>query len=155
MSPSPPLTDPDVQVSRIRFFTGEFRSRWRKAMDDPRRGKRMALEDRVEAGPVERAFSTMPSRQPFFPQHHDLASEPPYASRVARYAVVGIVASHHLGQMGMLIAQGSMPIASAPLAYRRQRPWVPAFGRHLPHPVHRVRFKVMRSKVRIWKRMGI
>ncbi len=26
MSPSPPLTDPDVQVSRIRFFTGEFRS---------------------------------------------------------------------------------------------------------------------------------
>ena len=30
MSPSPPLTDPDVQVSRIRFFTGEFRSRWRR-----------------------------------------------------------------------------------------------------------------------------
>ena len=27
MLPSPPLTDPDVQVSRIRFFTGEFRSR--------------------------------------------------------------------------------------------------------------------------------
>ena len=29
-----------------------------------------------------------------------------------------------------------MPIASAPLSYRRQRPRVPAFGRHLPHPVH-------------------
>jgi hypothetical protein len=42
--------------------------------------------------------------------------EPSYASRVARYAVVGIVTSHHLGQMGMLIAQGSMPIVSAPIA---------------------------------------
>jgi hypothetical protein len=31
-----------------------------KAVDDPRRGK-MALENRVEAGPVERASSTMPS----------------------------------------------------------------------------------------------
>ncbi len=90
----------------------------------------------VEAGPVERASSTMPSRQPFLPQHHDLAGEPSYASRVARYAVVGIVASRHLGQMSMLIAQGSMPIASAPIAYCRQRPCVPAFGRHLPHPVH-------------------
>ncbi len=107
-----------------------------KAVDDPCRWKRMALEDRVEAGPVERASSTMPSRQPFLPQHHDLAGEPSYASRVARYAVVGIVASQHLGQMGMLIAQGSMPIVSAPLAYCRQRPRVPAFGRHLPHPVH-------------------
>src|SRR5271166_347126 len=38
--------------------------------------------------------------------------------------------------MGMLIAQGSMPIVSAPIAYCRQRPRVPAFGRHLPHPVH-------------------
>ena len=27
---SPPLTVPDVQVARIRFFTGEFRSRWRR-----------------------------------------------------------------------------------------------------------------------------
>src|SRR5208283_1237634 len=107
-----------------------------KAMDDPRRGKRMALENRVEAGPRERASSTMPSRQPFLPQHHDLAGKPSYASRVAGYAVVGIVASQHLGQMGMLIAQGSMPIVSAPIAYRRQSPRVPAFGRHLPHPVH-------------------
>jgi hypothetical protein len=28
MLPSPPLTVPDVQISRIRFFTGELRSRW-------------------------------------------------------------------------------------------------------------------------------
>jgi hypothetical protein len=26
--PSPPLTDPDVQISRIRFLTGELRSWW-------------------------------------------------------------------------------------------------------------------------------
>src|SRR5271157_4672990 len=95
----------------------------------------MALEDRVEAGPRERASFAMPSRQPFLPDHHNLACEPSYASRVARYAVVGIVAPHHLGQMGVLFAQGEMPIASAPLAYRRQRPCVPAFGRHLPDPI--------------------
>jgi len=28
--PSPSLTDPDLRNSRIRFFTGEFRSRWRR-----------------------------------------------------------------------------------------------------------------------------
>ena len=54
-----------------------------KAVDDPRRWKRMALEDRVEAGPLERASAAMPSPQPFPPLHHDLAGEPSYASRVA------------------------------------------------------------------------
>ncbi len=45
---------------------GWTRGRRPKAsVDDPRRRKRMALEDRVEAGPVERASSAMPSRQPF------------------------------------------------------------------------------------------
>src|SRR5208282_5351228 len=43
MLPSPPLTDPDVQVSRIRFFTGEFRSRWR-------RGRRPCLACREAHG---------------------------------------------------------------------------------------------------------
>jgi len=46
------------------------------------------------------------------------------------------VASHHPGQMGMLAAQGEMPIASAPLAHCRQRPRVTIFGRDLPHPIH-------------------
>ena len=54
-----------------------------KAVDDPRRWKRMALQDRVEAGPLERASAAMPSPQPFPPLHHDLAGEPSYASRVA------------------------------------------------------------------------
>ena len=103
-------------------------------MDDPRRWKRVAFQNRVETAPLEPAL-TIPARQPFPPDHHDPTGEPSYASRVARYAVVGIVASHHLGQMGMLVAQGQMPIASAPLAHRRQRPRVTAFGRHLPHPV--------------------
>ena len=118
-----------------------------KAVDDPRRGKRMALEDRVEAVPVERTFSAMPSPQPFLPQHHDLAGEPSYASRVARYAVVGIVASQHLGQMGVLVAQGSMPIVSAPIADRRQRSCVPAFSRHLPTP-----FNPFLDLAQIWEK---
>ena len=90
-----------------------------KAVDDPRRWKRMALEDRVEAGPGEPTSATMPSRQPFLPQHHNLASEPWYTSRVARYAVVGIVASHHLGQMGML---SSRPTTVDMRAIQRRAP---------------------------------
>ena len=46
------------------------------------------------------------------------------------------MASHHLGQMSMLVAQAQMPIASTPLAHSCQSPRVTAFDRHLPYPIH-------------------
>jgi hypothetical protein len=40
------------------------------------------------------------ARQPFLPDPRDLIGVPAYSSKVARYAVVGIVAPHHRDQMG-------------------------------------------------------
>lgn len=34
MLPSPPLTDPDERITRIRFFTRKLRSRYGILMDD-------------------------------------------------------------------------------------------------------------------------
>ena len=46
---------------------------------------------------------------------------PAYSSKVARYAVVGIVAPHHRGQMGVLVGDGWMPVHPTPSRNRRQR----------------------------------
>ena len=50
MLPPSPLTDPDVQISRIRFFTGELRFSG-IAVNDPGPWQRMAGEERGEASP--------------------------------------------------------------------------------------------------------
>jgi hypothetical protein len=61
------------------------------------------------------------SRQPFLPDRRDLTGVPAYSSKVARYAVVGIVAPHHRGQMGVLVGDGLMPVHPTPSRNRRQR----------------------------------
>jgi hypothetical protein len=49
---------------------------------------------------------TVPSRQPFLADRRDLTGVPAYSSKVARYAIVGIVAPHHRDQMGVLLGDG-------------------------------------------------
>src|SRR5262249_53062896 len=44
MLPSPPLTEPDVPISSIRFFTGELRSQWRIGGRSGREGEDVASE---------------------------------------------------------------------------------------------------------------
>src|SRR5215510_9975835 len=44
MLPSPPLTEPDVPISNIRFFTGELRSQWRIDGRSGREGEDVASE---------------------------------------------------------------------------------------------------------------
>src|SRR5262245_47561533 len=44
MLPSPPLTEPDVPISSIRFFTGELRSQWRIDGRSGREGVDVASE---------------------------------------------------------------------------------------------------------------
>jgi hypothetical protein len=102
-------------------------------MDNPSRWERMSLQEGIEAFPWEHALA-IPSRQPFPPHPHNLPREPSDASMIARYAVVGIVASHHYGQVGMLVTHAQVPIVSAPLAHGSQRPRVTALGRYLIHP---------------------
>src|SRR5271163_3934484 len=58
---------------------------------------------------------------------------PAYSSKVARYAVVGIVAPHHRGQMGALVRDRLMPVAPTPVRNRRQRAGVTVLCRYLPH----------------------
>src|SRR5271166_4299623 len=88
-------------------------------MDNPSRWERMPLQESIEAFPWEHALA-IPSRQPFPPHPHNLPREPSDASMIARYAVVGIVASHHYGQVGMLVTHAQVPIVSAPLAHGSQ-----------------------------------
>jgi hypothetical protein len=122
MLPSPPLTDPDVRHSRIRFFT-----------NDPGLRQGMAVEDFAEAGPQE--VSPSPSRQPFFPDALDLVEIPSDASAVAGDGVIGKVPSHHPGQVSMLSGDRDAAVLSAPLRHGRERPGVSIFRRHLPHHV--------------------
>src|ERR1035438_1401496 len=93
MLPSSSLTVPDVQLSRFRFFMEEFRSR---RCSDGRSGLPAGgdASERGELVPKEPTPAS-PPRQPFLPNPHDLIGVPAYSSKVARYAVVGIVAPHH------------------------------------------------------------
>src|ERR1700681_4571850 len=90
------------------------------AMDDPGCRQRVTLSERSELVPKE-PTPTIPPRQPFLPNPRDLIGVPAYSSKVARYAVVGIVAPHHRGQMGALVRDRLMPVAPTPSRNRRQR----------------------------------
>ena len=60
---------------------------------------------------------------------------PAYSSKVASYAVVGIVAPHHRSQMAALVGDGLMSVAPTPLRNRRQRSGVTILCRYLPHHI--------------------
>ena len=105
MLPSSSLTDLDVQFFRFRFFMEELRSR---ECCDGRSGL-LAEDDAVGArrsDPAEPA-PAIPPRQPLLPDPRDLIGVPTYSSKVARYAVVGIVAPHHRGQTGVLVGDAT------------------------------------------------
>jgi len=102
------------------------------AVDDPGCRQRVTLSERGELVPKE-PTPAIPPRQPFLPNPHDLIGVPAYSSKVARYAVVGIVAPHHRAQMGALVRDRLMPVAPAPVRNRRQRAGVTVLCRYLPH----------------------
>src|SRR5271167_1964295 len=104
------------------------------AMDDPGCRQGVTLSERGELAPKEPTPAS-PPRQPFLPNPHDLIGVPAYSSKVARYAVVGIVAPHHRGQMGALVRDRLMPVAPTPVRNRRQRAGVPVLCRYLPHHI--------------------
>src|SRR6516165_3366510 len=101
MLPSSSLTVPDVQLSRFRFLWKSF-AREGVAMDDPGCRQGVTLSEGSELVPKE-PTPAIPPRQPFLPNPRDLIGIPAYSSKVARYAVIGIVAPHHRGQMGALV----------------------------------------------------
>src|ERR1700687_2976104 len=61
------------------------------AVDDPGCRQGVTLSERSELVPQE-PTPAIPPRQPFLPNPRDLIGVPAYSSKVARYAVVGIVA---------------------------------------------------------------
>src|SRR5262245_66442810 len=60
---------------------------------------------------------------------------PAKSSKVARYAVVGIVAPHLRNQLGMLLGDRQMSVCPTPVGDRRQRAGVTLLCRYLPHHV--------------------
>src|SRR5580704_14633034 len=83
---------------------------------------------------VRRPLGTI-NEQAFLPNPRDLMGVPSYSSKVARYAVVGIVAPHHRGQMGALVGDRLMPVDPTPSRNRRQRSGVTGLCRYLPHHI--------------------
>src|SRR3984893_7051935 len=104
------------------------------AMDDPGCRQGVTLSERSELVPKE-PTPAIPPRQPFLPNPRDLIGVPAYSSNVARYAVVGIVAPHHRGQMGALVRDRLMPVAPTPSRNRRQRSGVTVLCRYLTHHI--------------------
>src|SRR4029077_14535178 len=84
------------------------------AMDDPGCRQRVTLQECSEPAPEE-PTPAIPSRQPLVPDPLDLIGVPAQSSKVASYAVVGIVTPHHRGQMGVLVRDGLMPVSPTPV----------------------------------------
>src|SRR5262245_42724226 len=103
MLPSPPLTVPDVQISCVRFFTGDLRS---QRLSGGRSGllvEGVALEEGVEPSPWDSAPAP---RQPLLPDPCNLVGVlPAKSAKVARYAVVGIVAPITTDCLGSLLVR--------------------------------------------------
>ena len=76
------------------------------AMDDPWWRQRMVFQPLIETAPQNIAVAPSP-REPLLPDPHDLPGVPAQSPTIAAYAVVGIVAPHHRGQMGLLCSDGS------------------------------------------------
>lgn len=103
-------------------------------MDDPGWRQRVALQDRVHAGPSDHTLAISPG-QPPSPNPHYLVGEPLQPSTVATNTVVGVVAPHHCRQVAMLVADRSVPVLATPFTHRGQCTGKSAFGRNLPDHV--------------------
>ena len=98
-------------------------------MDDPCCWQWVTREEIIQSIPVE-PTPTIPTRQPFLPDPDDLIGVPAQSFDVARDAVVGIVAPHHHRQMGVLVADGLMPVGPTPICNRTRKLAPPPFPRN-------------------------
>src|ERR1700675_2283566 len=90
------------------------------AMDDPGCRQGVTLSKRGELVPKEPTRG-IPPVLPFLPNPRDLIGVRAYSSKVARYAVVDIVAPHHRGQMGAIVRDRLIGCAPTPVRCSRQR----------------------------------
>src|SRR5229473_3643926 len=134
MLPSPPLTDPDVRITRIRFFARKLRSGDGVPVDDQGGRQGMPSEHGPEARPRQIAVAAAPS-EPFLPYPHELVVVPPDPTAVARDAVVGAVPPDHPRQMGVLFPERVVQIPPTPLGHRGQRACITIFRRYLADDV--------------------
>ena len=91
----------------------------------------MVFQPLIETAPQNIAVAPSP-REPLLPDPHDLPGVPAQSPTISTYAVVGIVASHHRGQMGLLCSKWLMPVGPAPLVHRGQCTRIAALGGDLP-----------------------
>ena len=134
MSPSPSLTDPDEQITRIRFFARKFRSGSAVGVGDQGSGQRVSTEHGREARPRQFAVAAA-ARQPFSPDPHDLVVIPAQPLAVSREAIVGAVPPDHSRQMGVLLAERTVQVSSGTIDHGSQGARIPVFRRDLAHHV--------------------
>jgi hypothetical protein len=132
--PSPPLTDPDERISRIRFFARNLRSRTGVMVDDQGWRQWVPSEHGPEAYPRQMAMASA-SSEPFLPDPQELVVVPANPPAVSRDAIVGAVPPDHPRQVSMLFAERAMQVLPAPFRYRSQRASITVFGRYLPNHV--------------------
>src|SRR5437016_11288657 len=130
MSPSPPLTDPDVRITRIRFFARKLCSGSVVLVDDQGWRQRIPREHGPEARPRQIAVAATPG-EPFLPYPYELVVVPPDPSAVSRDAVIGAVAPDHPRQMGVLFPERVVQISPTPLGHGSQRACITIFRRYL------------------------
>ena len=116
MLPPSSLTDPDVRITRIRFFTRKLRSRDVVLMNDKGARQWISREHGSKARPRQIAVATTPV-EPFLPNPHEPVVIPSDPTAVSRDAVVGAVPSDHSGQMSVLFSERAVQISSAPLSH--------------------------------------
>src|SRR5260370_26271151 len=134
MLPSPPLTDPDVRITRIRFFARKLRSGDGVLGADQGWRKGRPSEHGPEARPRQIAMTAAPS-EPFLPYPHELVVVPADPSAVSRDAVIGAVPPDHPRQMGVLFAERMVQVSSTPLGHGGQRACITIFRRYLADDV--------------------
>ena len=130
MSPSPPLTDPDERISRIRFFTRKLRSGSGILVDDLGWRQRVSREHGPEARPRQVAVAATPC-EPFLPYPHELVVIPSDPSAVSGDAVVGAVPPDHPRQVGVLFPEWTMQVDPTPFHHGSQRASITVFCRYL------------------------
>jgi hypothetical protein len=132
--PSPPLTDPDVRITRIRFFARKIRSGDVVLMDDQGWRQGIPRKHGFEARPWQITVTPAP-REPFLPYPQELVVVPADPPAVSRDAIVGAVPPDHSRQMGVLFPERVVQVSPTPLRHGSQRACVPVFCRYLPNDV--------------------
>ena len=134
MLPSPPLTDPDVRITRIRFFARKLCSGDGVPVDDHSGRQGIPSEHGPEARPRQLAVAAAPG-EPFPPYPQELVVVPADPSAVSRDAVGGAVPPDHPRQMSVLFPERVVQIPPTPLGHGSQRACITIFRRYLADDV--------------------